>query len=394
MSQRSAIRSEGDRPIPTWFVLGLIGFAASLAYIVLWRGVTRLGSFFGDDLYAYTQAADRLAATGSPYHPALLAGPIVSGDNVLIGYFYPPVLAQLFLPLREIPHLWLAVGWSTAQAICLVILLPLVLARGSSISLNRALLAIGFALAFYPLQFAIFSGNVSGWLAVGVALSLVAGARVGGVVAAVATAIKLLPVPLFLAALTDRRSRLTAVVPLAVIVAVSVVLAPQAWLDFAKVLPNTLQIGMATSRTNLSPAHAFFDFGLVGLGTVIGWALTIGFGVAAVATGLREGYSNRVLAMAVFAMIFASSTLWDHYLAVMVPLILWAWPAVGSRRRMAMAAFVIIATGLWIRLDAIPEYRLVLVASLVVCSFAIASVRERTATASVPLFRMPARALT
>src|SRR6476619_4977981 len=78
MSQRSAIRSEGDRPIPTWFVLGLIGFAASLAYIVLWRGVTRLGSFFGDDLYAYTQAADRLAATGSPYHPALLAGPIVS----------------------------------------------------------------------------------------------------------------------------------------------------------------------------------------------------------------------------------------------------------------------------------------------------------------------------
>ena len=83
----------------------------SLAYIVLWRGVTRLGSFFGDDLYAYTQAADRLAATGSPYHPALLAGPIVSSvDNVLIGYFYPPVLAQLFLPLREIPHLWLAVG--------------------------------------------------------------------------------------------------------------------------------------------------------------------------------------------------------------------------------------------------------------------------------------------
>ena len=85
------------------------------------------------------------------------------------------MLAQLFLPLREIPHFWLAVSWSAAQAICLLILLPLVLARGSSISMNRALLAIGFALAFYPLQFAIFSGNVSGWLAVGVALSLVAG---------------------------------------------------------------------------------------------------------------------------------------------------------------------------------------------------------------------------
>lgn len=394
MTQRSAARSEDGRAVPTWFALGLVGFAAVLAWIVLWRGVTRLGSFFGDDLYAYTQAADRLAATGSPYHPALLQGPIVSGDNVLIGYFYPPVLAQLFLPLREIPHFWLAVGWSAAQAICLLVLLPLVLARGSSISMNRALLAIGFALAFYPLQFSIFSGNVSGWIAIGVALSLVAGPRVGGVVAAVATTIKLLPVPLFLAALTDRRSRLTAVVPLAVIVAVSVVLAPQAWQDFTKVLPNTLQIGMATSRTNLSPAHAFSEFGLVGLGTVIGWALTVGFGAAAILTGLREGYSNRVLAMAVVAMTFASSTLWDHYLAVMVPLILWAWPAAGSRRRMAMAVFVVVATGLWIRLDYSPEYRLALIASLVVCSLAIVTARHRESIAPVPVFRMPARALT
>ena len=61
-------------------------------------------------------------------------------------------------------------------------------------------------------------------------------------------------------------------------------------------------------------------------------------------------------------MIFASSTLWDDYLAVMVPLILWA---LAGRRgpgwRMAMAAFVVVATGLWIRLrlQVIPEYRLV-----------------------------------
>jgi hypothetical protein len=394
MTDRTATRSSDGRAVPTWFVIGLIGFAAVLAYIVLWRGVTRPGSFFGDDLYAYTQAADRLAATGSPYHPDLIQAPIVSGDNVLIGYFYPPVLAQLFLPLRAIPHFWLAVGWSIVQAICLIVLLPLAFARGSGVTLNRALLAIGFGLAFYPLQFSIFSGNVSGWIAIGVALSLVAGARIGGVVAAVATSIKLLPIPLFVAALTDRRSRLTAVIPLAVIVGVSVALAPQAWADFAKVLPNTLQIGMATSRTNLSPAHALFEFGLVGVGVVVGWALAIGFGVAAILTGLREGYSNRVLAMAVFAMIFASSTLWDHYLGVMVPLILWAWPAVGQGRRIAMAVFVVLATGLWVRLDAIPEYRLALVISLVVCSLAIVTTRESGVTRAMPFFRLPARAMT
>ena len=389
MIDRTAPEPAEARAAPTWFVLGLVGIAAILAYIVLWRGVTRPGSFFGDDLIAYTSAADRLAATGSPYHPALLLGPIVSGDNVPIGYFYPPVLAQVFLPLRAIPHFVLAVGWSAAQAICLAILLPLVLAGRSTRTLNGALLAIGFGLAFYPLQFAIFSGNVSGWLAVGVALSLVNAPRIGGFVAAVATAVKLLPLPMFVAALTDRRSRLAAVIPLAVIVTVSVLLGPQAWVDFIRVLPNTLQIGMAESRTNLSPAHAFVEVGLLGVGLVVGWALALGFGIAAVVTGVREGYSNRVLAMAVFSVTFASSTLWDHYLGVMVPLILWAWSAAGSRQRLAMAVFVVVATGLWIRLDAIPVYRLALLASLVACSLAIATTRvggtsERVARMPVP----------
>jgi hypothetical protein len=389
---RSATEPADVRAAPTWFVLGLIAMAALLAYVVLWRGVTRPGSFFGDDLFAYTSAADRLAATGSPYYPDLLLGPIVSGNNVLIGYFYPPVLAQLFLPLRAIPHLALAVGWSTAQAICLLILLPLVSAGQRALTLNRGLLAIGFGLAFYPLQFAIFSGNVSGWLAIGAALSLVAGRRVGGTVAAVATSVKLLPLPMFAAALTDRRSRPAAVIPLAVVVAVSLALAPQAWADFMKVLPNTLQIGMAESRTNLSPAHALLEFGLLGLGLILGWILAVGFGIAAVATGLREGYSSRVLAMAVFSVTFASSTLWDHYLGVMVPLILWAWPSLGARGRLAIAVFVVLATGLWIRLDAIPVYRLGLVASLVVCSLAIVTNREPRAGEPLPWVRLPAHA--
>ena len=211
--------------------------------------------------------------------------------------------------------------------------------------------------------------------------------------AAVATTIKLLPVPMFLAALTDRRSRLTAVVSLAVIVAVSVVLAPQAWVDFTKVLPNTLQIGMATSRTNLSPAHAFSEFGLVGLGTVIGWGLAIGFGVAAIATGLREGYSNRVLAMAVFCghlrVVHAVGPLSRPS---MVPLILWAWPAVGTRRRMRSPSSSIITTGLWIRLD--PSLN---TASRSWRRSSSAASRSRPCVSvrpprQVPLFRMPARA--
>jgi Protein of unknown function (DUF2029). len=304
-------------------------------------------------------------------------------ENVPIGYFYPPVLAQLFLPLRGIPPFALAVGWSTAQALCLVILLPLAYAGRAALTLDRALLAIGFGLAFYPLQFAIFSGNVSGWLTIGVALSLANGPRIGGSVAAVATSVKLTPLPMFLAALTDRRSRPAAVIPLAIIVMVSVLLAPRAWSDFVTVLPNVLRNGMADSATNLSPANALVGFDLLGLGLLVGWALALGFGIAAVVTGMREGYSHRVLAMAALSVTFASSTLWDHYLGVFVPLILWAWPVAGPRRRLAIAVFVLLATGLWLRLNELPGYRLALVAALVACSLAIGTMPGSVASKRV-----------
>ena len=111
------------------------------------------------------------------------------------------------------------------------------------------------------------------------------------------------------------------------------------------------------------------------VGVVVGWVRAIGCCPAAFHTLLREAYSIRGLVMAVFSLTFASSTLWDHYLGVMVPLILWAWPGVGQRRRIAIATFVVLATGLWIRLDAIPEYRLALVVSLIVCSVAIVTPR-------------------
>lgn len=371
MIDRSATEPADVRAAPTWFVLGLVAMAALLAYIGLWRWATSPESFFGDDLYAYTAAADRLAATGSPYHADLFRGPIVSAENVLIGYLYPPVLAQLFLPIRAVPHFALAVAWSAVQAICLAILLPLASAGRSDLTLKRGLLALGFGLGFYPLQFAIFGGNLSGWLAIGVALSLASGPLIRGSVGAVATSLKLLPLPMFLAAMTDRRSRLAAVIPLTTIILVSLLVAPRAWSDFAAVLPNILRIGMADNPTNLSPANALVSFGLLGLGLMLGWVLAIGFALAAIASGIRDGYSNRVLAMAIFSVTFASSTLWDHYLAVLVPLIIWAWPAASTGRRSAIATFVVVAGGLWLRLNTFPEYRLVLLLSLVACCVAI-----------------------
>ncbi len=97
---------------------------------------------------------------------------------------------------------------------------------------------------------------------------------------------------------------------------------------------------MADQFSNISVAHVLQPFGLLVFGTVLGWLLALGFVVAAVVTGIRDGYSNRVLAMALFAVIFLSTSLFDHYLAVMAPLILWAWPIRGMRGRIAIAVFL------------------------------------------------------
>ncbi len=103
--------------------MGLVWVAGVCAYLQLWRHVGISSWYFGGDLVAYSSAAQRLAASGSPYDHALLVGEVQSGAAAW--YLYPPVLAQLFLPLRDIPTFALAVGWSSAQAICLMVVLPL-----------------------------------------------------------------------------------------------------------------------------------------------------------------------------------------------------------------------------------------------------------------------------
>jgi hypothetical protein len=376
--QHHEARAEDRRP-PVWFYLGLVAIAALIAYELLWYRVTDPRLFFGGDLVAYTSAADRLVETGTPYHPALFLGPVANRvQNIPIGYFYPPVLAQIFVPLRDIPPTALAVGWASAQAVCLVILLPLVVGLGSRPSLGKALLAIAFGLTFYPLQFAIYGGNVSGWLAIGVALALVAGPGIRGVVSAVATTVKFTPIPMFAAALMDRRSRIAAVAPLVAIVAASFLLAPRAWSDWLTVLPNVLRNEMGSATQNLSPANTMREIGLEPVGIVAGWVLFLGFAVAAIVFGRREGYTRRVVAMAAFAVTFASSTMWDHYLALMAPLILWAWPIAGRARQVAIAVFVAAAASLWFLPYMPAGTHLVLISSLVVCCVAIATLREPT----------------
>ncbi len=174
-----------------------------------------------------------------------------------------------------------------------------------------------------------------------------------------ATAVKLLPLPMFAAALTDRRARLTAVAPACADrrrVGARRPAGVGGLRDDPAEHPADRD-GIAASRTSRLRTRSTSSASL-GLGLLIGWVLALGFGIAAVITGMREGYSNRVMAMAVFSVTFASSTLWDHYLAVLAPLILWAWPAGGDPparcdRGLRRAS----RCGLWTQIGRNPEYR-------------------------------------
>ena len=129
---------------------------------------------FGIDLVAYREAAIRLITTGSPYHEALLSGPIENRiQNVRIAYLYPPPLAQAFVPVVDIDPQLFASVWAALQGLPLLILIPLVYRRYGGTLTTTSILVIWLTLVLsYPVSFALYIGNLSGWIAIGVAVML------------------------------------------------------------------------------------------------------------------------------------------------------------------------------------------------------------------------------
>ncbi len=153
MTERSATRPGDGRAVPTWFVLGLVGMAAILAYIALWNGVARTGSLFGD-------RSDRLHERGRPpgRHRIALPSRAVRGsdrerrrhpDRVLLpAGARPGVPAAARDPAFHAGRRLVRRRRPSVSPSCCRSSLP----DGSAVTLNGALLAIGFGLVFYPLQ--------------------------------------------------------------------------------------------------------------------------------------------------------------------------------------------------------------------------------------------------
>lgn len=314
-------------------LLMIPGSIALLYVVSLWSLIPYEWADFGGDLIAYRSAAERLAATGTPYHPIFLSGSVPNDvENVQVSYYYTPLLAQLFTLLRGAPHLPVAALWSATQALCLAALLPIVYRRyGGRVTVEGLILVFAGAAAVYPLQLALFGGNVSGWLAVAVAVVLLGSPRQIGVVSALVAIIKVLPLPLLAISVVAPGSRFHAVAAVVVIVGLAVALAPAAWIDWIHVLPNIATLGMADSVANLSPAAVGAEFGQATVGAAVGLGIAGSSGVAALMlarSGQTATWPNAVAA-ATTSITFASVTLWDHYAAPVVPLVVASWPRLG-----------------------------------------------------------------
>lgn len=307
---------------------------------------------FAIDFTDYRTASLRMLEGRSPYAAEMLAGPVAAQGTDR--YRYPPPFAQLLTPLAVLP---LSIGSSVWLAVQLTTLVGAVWigasAAGAPASLGRFIWT-GLALVYFlPVFDALLKGNVNGILALGFAVLLyprgqetprstfkgreiAAGLSIGGGVVLKLTPLAILPAAL----VARRREAVVACAAIAALTVPSVMLAPYAWSDYARVLPNLLS-GSADYANNLAPAAVAYNLGLASpIPEVIRAAtVVIAIGLVGLAIFLARrphGWPAAVTA-AVAAALFLPAAMWYQYLTLLLPIAAFAWVRATSAGRLGLA---------------------------------------------------------
>jgi hypothetical protein len=329
----------------------LLAIGAVVLIGLLARQVAAPDGQFGIDFADYRTASLRLLHGSTPYAQDILAGPVPAQG--VDRYRYPPPFAQLLTPLALLPFTIGAVAWLVVQAELIVASVWIAAsAAGARASWERVVWTGVATMYFYPVFDTLWKGNVSGVLAVSVA-ALVALSRAvdhapnsgraplfAGLLAGSAAALKLTPLSVFPALIrTGGRVAIGAIAGLVGIVLVSALIAPKAWLDYARVLPNLLS-GSADYETNLAPAAVVANLGAAPDAAVLARMITLV--VAVVLLGLSVWQARRpeglpaAVGCAVVASLLIPAALWYHYVVVVVPLAVFAWVRAGAGGRLAL----------------------------------------------------------
>jgi hypothetical protein len=322
----------------------LLAIGVSVLGLALLRQAGDPQGQFAIDFSDYHVAAQRLASGASPYAPEMLTGP--TDAQGIDRYRYPPPFAQLLVALAGLPLGAAATIWLIAQGAAIVAAAWFAaMAGGARRSLETALWCAVSATLFLPVFDTLWKGNVSGIVALGVAIALIGGAA-GGVAVALVSLLKLVPATLAASLATDRRGSAAAMAAAAVVVAVSVALAPRAWADYVVVLPNLLA-GSADQVTNLAPWAIVDHAGWPALAAAVragSVAISVGCALAAVLAARRPHGRAAAVALGTASMLLLPAALWFHYLAVLLPLAAFAWPSAGARTRIALLASMVLVT--------------------------------------------------
>lgn len=310
-----------------------------LAGVLLRQAADPAGQY-AFDFQVYYTAAGNVARGQTPYAASMFTGPIAAQGALL--YKYPPFLAQLLVPLSALPLGVAAAVWFVLQFLAVYSATWLAArAGGAARSIETLAWCAAATTLFLPVFDTLWKGNVSGFLALAVAAS-VAGGMGAGVGVVSATLIKTTPVVLVAPTAVAGRRAFNGLLLGLPVLAVSMVLSPGAWVDFARIIPNLLA-GSSNFPTNLAPDN-LVSMGLPGL-ALAGSAtrvLTVGLGIACLVTAVLLARSRpnwpAALTLAVAASLLLPSATWYHYLAVLLPLAAFAWPRAGRVARTGLAA--------------------------------------------------------
>ena len=341
--------------VPGLRAFGTPHFRAALAVVLIVIASLLLGGLllaraasptgqFGIDATDYLTAAERVARGETPYAPAMLAGPVDSQG--IDRYRYPPPLAQVLVPLTWLPTRTALWAWFAIGLVAVVASLLVALRSAGMLRPEAVLWSLAAACLFLPVFDSLWKGNVSGLLALLVAIAAAGGAA-GGAAVALATLLKVVPVvfvPAWWVAGSRCRHGMAAIA--IAVVASSVLLSPGAWRDYLTVLPNMLG-GSADEATNVAPwsmvARTDAPEWLAGIVRAASVAVAIGAVGASVLVIRRPGGLALAATLCTLAMLLLPAALWYHYLVVLLPLAIIAWPQANP---VARAALVLTGLGI------------------------------------------------
>jgi hypothetical protein len=326
----------------TVVALALFAVGALVLGYLLARQANNPEGQWAFDFATYYTASGDMAAGQSPYAPEMFVGPIPAQGQGAQLYKYPPTLAQLLMPISGLALGTASLIYFAVQLLAVFVGTWLALrAGGARRSLETFAWAAVATTFFLPIFDTLWKGNVSGFLAFAVAVALLGGVAAGGASFA-ATLLKTTPVVLMLPAVFAGRRALIGVLVMVPVLATSFVLAPYAWYDFVRIIPNLLS-GPSHFPNNLAP-DSLVSYALPASlwAATLARLLSVGGGLVALAASVvlvrrRDGWPA-ALTLAVAAMLLLPSATWYHYLAVLLPLAAFAWPRAGRKPRLGLLA--------------------------------------------------------